>query len=654
LADYSIHEPPTLRNTYQLILFLLLCTQSLLYAQMPPKHWATHYGGNAVDVPFAIKFTTDSGTIVVGYTDSKNGDVSPQPNREYWDLWVVKLDKCGAIQWEKSFGGTGYESARDVVQIADGGYMILGETNSTDGGVVSGYGGTKDIWLLKLSPTGNLEWQKRYGGSGLDIGNHIEITTDGGFLLAASSSSNDGDIRGNHSTGTYTDGVLIKITATGILQWSKCFGGSKNEELFDIEIINGTTYLAGFTNSIDGDIPPNQKNYDMWLLAIDANGNKILSKIYGGSQNDVAYCMSKGANGTLTLAGYTTSSDGDVSSARGGQDYWVINVDTRGRLNWQKVIGGTDAEYAKTIITDSDSSYVIGGVTYSTDGDVTGSLGNGDYWTVKINPAGTIVWKQNFGGSGNDHLRYMIRNPLRNEYYLAGDSESGDGDFNNAQGDADFAVIKFKIPDILTQDSVVCDINTFTPFLDTLQDMCGYDSAIVNYIPVPVSGPFDSVRKSDTIFIGQSVTLHANGNGTVVWNSHSSLSCTDCIDPIASPQATTIYTATNFSPDGCQVSDQFTVVVLNDALVKVPTGFTPNGDGLNDFYGPLGKVPDGYSLQIFNRNGEIVFKSSTMNQRWNGYYKGFLQPASVFIYLVDYKDLQNKPHQQKGTFVLIR
>ena len=255
-------------------------------------------------------------------------------------------------------------------------------------------GGTKDIWLLKLAASGNLEWQKRYGGSGLDIGNHIEITSDGSYLIAASSSSNNGDITGNHGTGGYTDGVLMKITAAGAVQWSKCFGGSKNEELFDFEIINGTTFLTGFTNSIDGDIPPDQKNYDVWLLAIDQNGNKVFSKIYGGSQNDVAYCMTKGADGSLTMAGYTTSNDGDVSGAKGSQDYWVLNVDQKGKLNWQKDLGGTDAEYAKTIITDKDSSYIIGGISYSDDGDVTNPLGEGDYWTVKLNPAGNLVWKK--------------------------------------------------------------------------------------------------------------------------------------------------------------------------------------------------------------------------------------------------------------------
>ena len=303
---------------------MLLCNYAS--AQLPAKNWSLHFGGNGIDIPYVIKFTTDGGTIAAGYTTSTDGQVGSHANRDYWDLWIIKLNSCGIMQWQQSLGGTGYETARDVEQTADGGFIVLGETNSTDGDVVAGFGGTKDIWLLKFSATGTLEWQKRYGGSGLDIGNHIALSSDGGYFITASSTSNDGDISGNHGTGGYTDAVLIKVNNIGTVQWSKCFGGSKNDELFDMEIINGKIFLAGYANSIDGDIPPNQKNYDFWLLALDQNGNKIFSKIYGGSQNDVAYAMTKGADGSLTLAGYTTSNDGDVNAAKGGQDYWVLNV----------------------------------------------------------------------------------------------------------------------------------------------------------------------------------------------------------------------------------------------------------------------------------------------------------------------------------------
>jgi gliding motility-associated-like protein len=622
--------------------------------QIPPVQWAQHYGGSAVDIPFSIKFTSDGGTVVAGYTDSKDNDVSQQSPREYWDLWVLKLDACGNKQWEKSLGGTGYESARDIEQTADGGYIVLGETNSTDGGVIGGYGGTKDIWLIKLTASGDLQWQKRYGGSGLDIGNQIKIDADGSFLIAASSSSNDGDITGNHGTGGFTDGVILKISSTGALQWGKCYGGSKNEELLDIEFVNGKIFVAGYANSIDGDIPPSQKNYDVWLLALDANGNKIFSKIYGGSQNDVAYSMSKGTDGTVTLAGYTTSKDGDVSGAKGSQDYWVLNINETGKLIWQKVLGGTDAEYANVILTDKDSSYVIGGISYSTDGDITGAYGNGDYWVVKLSAKGNLVWKQNWGGGGNDHLRSIINKPLLNEYYLAGDSESGDGDFQSSYGDTDFGIIKLKEPVTELKDSTVCTINGFIPSTDTLKDVCGYDSAFVTYQPVLIKGPFDKLKKRDTIFVGQSILLPSITNGNITWNTNPTLSCTVCPNPIANPKETTIYTATNTSPLGCSVTDDFTVVVLNDALVLTPNAFTPNNDGLNDWFGPLGKVPESFTLQIFNRYGDLVFKSTSITNRWDGTYKGKPQPPGTFAYLIQYKDIQNKPKQQHGSFILIR
>ena len=636
-------------------LLLCLCVIQTASAQLPPQQWARKYGGSGVDIPFAIKFTTDGGTIVAGYTDSKDGDISPQPNREYWDLWVVKLDRCGSIQWERSFGGSNYESARDVVQTADGGYIVAGETNSVDGGVIAGYGGTKDIWILKLSPTGILSWQKRYGGSGLDIANHIHLLDDGTFLLTASSSSNDGNITGNHGTGGYTDAVLMKLDATGTLLWSKCYGGSKNEELLDIEIINGRTYLAGYANSTDGDIPPSQKNYDVWLLALDANGNKIYSKVYGGSQNDVAYAMSKGNDGSLVLAGYTTSTDGDVSGARGSQDYWIVNINpSNGVLNWQKVMGGSDADYASSVITDTDGGFIVGGISYSGNADVSNPLGEGDYWVIKLDAAGNILWNQNIGGSGNDNLRSVIYQPSVKEYFLCGDSDSDDGDFSNGQGETDFGIIKLKQLDTLLLDSTVCSLNGFIPPSDTLRDICGNDSAYVSYRPVAISGPFDGIKNIDTIFVGQTLQLPSNGNGNISWNLDPTLSCTDCPNPVASPAVTTVYTAINSLANDCQLSGTFTLVVLKDALLYFPTAFTPNGDGRNDWFGPIGKVPHEYSMLIYDRNGTLFFRSTSTYSRWDGRVNGVVQPNGIYVYLIQYKDINKKPLMQKGTLVLLR
>lgn len=644
-----------IRNPVILILWIscILLGYTSAYSQLPPRHWSAQFGGSDVEVPFSIKSTSDGGTIVAGYTTSKDGDITNFPEREYWDLWVVKLDVCGNIMWQQSFGGKGYESARDIVQTPDGGFMVLGETNSTDGGVIPGFGGTKDIWLLKLDINGTLIWQKRLGGTGLDVGNQLVMLDDGNFLIAATTSSNDGDISGNHGTGGYTDGVLIKTDPAGNIIWSKCYGGTRNEELMDIEVINGRIYVAGYANSTDGDIPANQKNYDVWLLTVDQAGNIVSNHIYGGSQNDVAYSMTKGNDGTLTLSGYTTSTDGDVTEAKGSQDYWILNVNTDGNLNWQKTLGGTDAEYATTIITDLDGGYIVGGISYSSDGDINDARGEGDFWLVKLNVGGTPVWKQSMGGTGNDYLRSMFQNAATNEYYVTGDSGSDDGDFTDSNGETDFAVLKLKLTDTVMRDSIVCELAGFSADPVMIHDVCGYDSVLVTYQPVLNKGPFDQLSKADTIFLGQTITLPASRESNIIWSMHPSLSCIHCSNPVASPSVTTTYSATS-TVNGCSITDNFTVVVLKDALIRLPNAFTPNGDGRNDVFGPAGKVPEGYQLQIFNRYGEIVFKSSSINNGWDGRYKGVVQPGGAFVYLVQYRNMENQILHQKGTVVLVK
>jgi len=637
-----------------LLSLLILLLQFSVRAQLPPIQWANQYGGSGVDIPLTIIPTNDLGTLVAGYTDSKDGDVSNIASREYWDLWVTKLDRCGTIQWQKTWGGSGYESARDILQLNDGGYFILGETNSTDGNVCAGFGGTKDMWLLRLDDNGNLLWQKRYGGNGLDIGNRIAQLPDGNFLVTMSTSSNDGNISGNHGTGGYTDAAVLKIDGNGNILFSKCFGGSKNEELLDFVIINNKIYLGGYANSTDGDIPPSQLNYDVWLLAIDMNGNKIFSKVYGGSQNDVAYSMTTGIDGSLTLAGYSTSTDGPVTGARGSQDYWIINIGTNGSLNWQTVAGGTEADYANSILTDTDGGYLVAGISYSADGDVSHPKGEGDYWIVKLSPDGKILWEQSFGGSGNDNLRTIRYAALSEEYYLSGDSDSGDGDFSNPKMEADYAIIKLKQIKQEIIDSAVCNLNDFVSPIDTLRDACGFDSIYLNYRPVPLQKAFDKIRNRDTIFRGESIQLHASGNGIITWSADPSLSCLNCPDPVASPVNSTTYHANSTLPGGCSTSDEFTVVVLDDAILEIPTGFTPNGDGRNDLFGPVGKVPEGFSMMIYHRNGELVFRSSAIATKWNGAFHQQAQPNAVYVYIIEYKDLKGRKYMRKGTVTLIR
>lgn len=640
--------------TAGLALLTTLLFNMQLHAQLPTLQWANKYGGSAVDITNRIILSKDGGTVLCGYTTSKDGDVKPSTPRDYWDLWVVKLDKCGNIAWEKSFGGTGYESARDIVETPDGGFLVLGETNSTDGGVIAGYGATKDIWLLKLNAAGNLSWQKRYGGTGLDIGNKIKQMSDGNFLIAASTASHDGDIKENRSTTGYTDGALLKVDGNGKLLWSQCYGGSRNDELLDFEIINNRIYASGYANSIDGDIPPSQKNYDVWVIALDLAGQKIYSKVYGGSQNDVAYSMAAGPDNTLTLAGYTTSSDGLASGWHGSQDGWVINIKVDGEFNWQQTLGGTEADFINQLMVDGDGGYIAGGVSYSKNGNISGARGEGDFWVVKLNAAGTLLWSRNFGGEGNDNLHAMARNPALNEYYLAGDADSDDGDFVTGEAqETDAAVIKLKDPQLAILDSLVCDTTNFMAVSDTLKDICGYDSLIVSYRPMKPIELFAGMLKSDTIFEGESLQLPASHFPAITWNASNSLSCTTCQQPVANPIITTQYIAA-IQLDQCTITDQFTLVVLKEAVMHIPNAFSPNGDGKNDAFGPIGKVPEGYSMLIYNRFGEMVFKSNSLESRWDGRLRGVLEPSGNFTYFIQYLDTRKTLQQRKGIILLLR
>jgi len=643
---------PTHPFSTSLLLILCLLVTASSVAQLPDIQWANKYGGSAVDIAQRIILTADGGTALAGYTSSKDGIVPTQPSRDYWDLLVVKLSSCGELQWAKSFGGTGYESAKDILQTADGGFLVLGETNSTDGDVTSGYGGTKDVWLLKLDASGNLQWQKRYGGSQMDIGNRIVTLPDGNYMLLCSTASHDGNFPGNRSASGFTDGGLIKVDPNGQVLWTRCYGGSRNDELFAGAVVGNRMYLTGYANSVDGDIPPSQKNYDVWLLCLDLTGNKMYSKIFGGSQNDVAYVMAAKQD-TLTLAGYTTSTDAPVSGAHGAQDGWVFQCSTDGKLIWQNTLGGSEADYIYDIYPMANGSFLLAGATSSPDGTIAGYKESSDFWVSMVDRDGKLTWTRNYGGEAAENCFSVAVNESLQEYYLAGYTESGDDDFNASwPQQTDIGLIKLKMPLLQNKDSIVCDPAQFVSYTDTLQDACGYDSLIVTYHGVRNDSLFTASNRADTIFVGDVYNMPEIQKG-MYWIPAAGLSCDHCAVVQASPTETTVYTAV-LPLDQCEIRDQFTLVVLKDASVFVPNAFTPNGDGKNDRFGPLGKVPGKYDLRVFNRFGEMVFQSNNIEQRWDGTKRGQPEPSGSFSYVLEYLDIYQVKQTKKGNLLLIR
>jgi hypothetical protein len=425
-------------NLLVLTVFVLLTLSA--YSQTAPDiQWQHALGSSADDYANYTGQTSDGGYVMVGEVRGNDGDVSGF-HGGLADAWVVKLDGDGTIQWQKSLGGSAADAATAVEQTPDGGYIMAGSTQSDDGDVVDQHG-ESDCWVVKLDGVGAIQWQKCFGGSLDDYGNAIKQTSDGGYILCGESRSTDGDITANHGG---SDDWVVKLDETGNIQWQKTLGGSGYEGAYSIRQTNDSGYiLCGQTSSNDGDVSGNHggDGIDCWIVKLDDAGNLQWQKTLGGSGIDVAESIRQTDDGGYVMAGYSDSTDGDVSGNHGGSDSWVAKLDNMGNIQWQRSLGGSSDDSAGNVQQISDSGYVVAGVTESQDGDLTSNHGNRDAWIFRLNAEGTLLWQKALGGSANDSGTAV---ELDNDggYTMAGWSDSNDGDVTGNHGGRDCWVVK--------------------------------------------------------------------------------------------------------------------------------------------------------------------------------------------------------------------
>ena len=220
-------------------------------------------GGTESDYAYSFKPTPDGGYIAAGYTYSHDGDVSG--NHGDADAWVVKINSTGGIQWQKTLGGSNEEIARSIQLTTDGGYIIAAATKS-DNGDVSGNHGGADAWIVKLNSNGGIQWQKTLGGTNEEIARSIQLTTDGGYIIAGSAKSNDGDVIGNHGG---QDTWVVKLNDSGTILWQKSMGGTANDFANSIQLTSdGGFIVAGQAISTNGDINGNHGATDAWVIKL--------------------------------------------------------------------------------------------------------------------------------------------------------------------------------------------------------------------------------------------------------------------------------------------------------------------------------------------------------------------------------------------------
>ncbi|MBK0401510.1 gliding motility-associated C-terminal domain-containing protein [Adhaeribacter sp. BT258] len=434
--------------------FLLLNPFNLKSQNLPVKHWDKSFGGSDSDVMFDIHKTLDGGYVLGGYSDSGISGDKSQPSKGLRDYWVVKLDSAGNKSWDKTFGGSSSDHLFSLQQTSDAGY-ILGGTS------ISGIGGDKsqasqggiDFWVVKIDSIGNKIWDKTFGGSNSDIFQSLQQTLDGGYILGGESYSGISGDKSQSSRG-FNDYWVIKIDANGIKQWDKTFGGNSWDEFQSLKQTSDGGYILGGNSGsgISGDksVPLKGLN-DYWILKLDASGNKIWEKSFGGPVSNGLTDLKLTSDGGYILGGTSNSGiGGDKSQAsQGGNDFWVVKIDSIGNKIWDKTFGGSSADFLYKLQQTLDGGYILGGDSESgMSGDKSQpSQGIQDCWIIKIDASGNKLWDRTYGGSSVEFL-YSLKETKYGEYILGASSYSGiSGDKSQiSKGNHDYWVIKLGDP----------------------------------------------------------------------------------------------------------------------------------------------------------------------------------------------------------------
>jgi len=405
-----------------IINFAVIFSPIHLFSQMPFIQWQKSLGGTSYDEALSIYPTADGGYIVAGASWSNDGDATG--NHGDADCYVIKLDTAGNIQWQKCLGGTSNDMAYSICPTADGGYIVAGRSFSTNGDVIGNHGGV-DCWIVKLDAIGNIQWQKSLGGTSYDEALSIYPTADGGYVIAGYTYSNNGDVVGRYDT-LYNDYWIVKLNTKGDIQWQKCLGGTGNDMAYSIHPTTDDGYIvAGWSVSNNSDTAGNYG--DCYVVKLDTAGNIQWQKFLGGTGNDIAYSICPTTDGGYIVAGASWSNDSDATGNHGDADCWIVKLDAIGNIQWQKFLGGTGDDIAYSIHPTTDGGYVIAGWSFSTNGDVTGNHGGADCYVIKLDTAGNIQWQKCLGGTAGDEA-LSIYPTADGGYVIAGWSSSTDAD----------------------------------------------------------------------------------------------------------------------------------------------------------------------------------------------------------------------------------
>ena len=269
---------------------------------------------------------------------------------------------------------------------------------------------------MKFDANFQLEWTQTYGGSKDDRGHDVVQLSDGGYALIGYSMSADGDATLNQGQH---DNWLIRTDSQGTLLWQKSFGFLGHDHAYNIiTTSDGGLFFNGYLDVTaskgegqEGKVENKSSRHvvgEFWCHKLDKDGNLEWRRYYGGSNNDRSYDAIETKNGDFILVGATESQDVDVSDPKGGYDFWVLKINRSGELLWERSIGGSGYDTAKAVVETSTGDYLIAGQTYSQDFDILDPKGSSDILFAWVSPEGVLKKTVTIGDRGFETLNALV------------------------------------------------------------------------------------------------------------------------------------------------------------------------------------------------------------------------------------------------------
>ncbi len=637
----------------------------ILINRIGKKIWHKTYGGSGEDYFGDVKVCQDKGFIICGSSTSSDGDLLK--NNGTHDLWVLKTDTAGNLIWSRTYGGSKMDRAAEIRELPDGGYVVIGTTESKDGDVNANKG-HENIWLLKLDVNGNIVWQKTYGGSRSEAGLSLDICKDNGFILCGYSSSDDGDLTVHYGE---SDIWVLKINTSGNIVWQRKYGQAGYESGRCVrECKEGGFIISGEFYQL------NNYGWDIWVLKLNSAGGLLWDRKIGGSSYDWSFSVSQCEDNGFIVIGNAASRDGQVMESKGERDIWFLKFTNYGNIEWSKAIGGSKSDHGFCVLQSQDGAYLACGSSYSSDKDLLSNNGETDWWVIKLLPDPLILsadkvvcifqelnvktnkpgkikrWSVNGQFQGYaDSL--SIKFPLLGKYLIKAEIDSFGFSLRDSITvsviDLPKSLVPGKIKGCEPLDIRVClnlnqsqiragwnDGNTDTCRVFTKPGIyiVVLDNSVCTSIDsieiIELKAPDFRILQRDTPCFENGVytklQLNADTFPGITWSDGSTGS--ELIIYKSNPVSVKVkgsnscISEAGFSPvNGCKMK------------IFLPEAFSPNNDGLNDIFILYGSQIAEAKMQIFNRWGEMVFEGDAL-RGWDGYFMGeMVQEGTYFVCL---------------------